>query len=154
NLQPILANDPAVATYVDGIYIPRPSTGMMDIQDLQRLEVLRGPQGTLFGRNTTGGAINIITNDPTDELSGVFKAEYGNYDKLGAQAVINVPLADCLAVRLGGAINDRGGYGHNPVNGRDFSDNNSKFLRGKIKDDGGNWDITLSGDWNRQTNHG
>ena len=102
NLQPILANDPAVATYIDGIYIPRPSTGMTDIQDVQRLEVLRGPQGTLFGRNTTGGAINIVTNDPTDQLSGTFKAEFGNYSTLGAQANINVPLAEGLAVRLSG----------------------------------------------------
>lgn len=154
NLQPILANDPAVATYIDGIYIPRPSTGMTDIQDIQRLEVLRGPQGTLFGRNTTGGAINIITNDPTDQLSGTFKAEYGNYDNLGAQANINIPLADGLAVRLSGAINDREGYGKNPLNNRDFSDNNSKFLRGKLKYDGDGWDVTLSADWNRQRNHG
>lgn len=154
NLQPILANDPAVATYVDGVYIPRPSTGMTDIQDIQRLEVLRGPQGTLFGRNTTGGAINIITNDPTDQLSGTFKAEYGNYDNLGAQANINVPLAEGLAIRLSGAINDREGYGNNPLNNRDFSDNHSKFVRGKLKYDGNGWDLTLSGDWNRQTNHG
>jgi len=154
NLQPILANDPAVATYIDGVYIPRPSTGMTDLQDIQRLEVLRGPQGTLFGRNTTGGAINIITNDPTDELSGTFKAEYGNYDNLGVQASFNVPLAQGLALRVSGAINDREGFGDNPLNNRDFADNKSKFVRGKLKYDGNGWDITLSGDWNRQTNHG
>ncbi|MBB3981963.1 iron complex outermembrane receptor protein [Sphingobium fontiphilum] len=154
NLQPILANDPAVATYIDGIYIPRPSTGMTDIQDVQRLEVLRGPQGTLFGRNTTGGAINIVTNDPDDQLSGAFKAEFGNYSTLGAQANINVPLADGLAIRLSGAMTDRDGYGYNLATKRDVADNNSKFLRGKIKYEGDSWDLTLSGDWNRQTNHG
>ncbi len=154
NLQPILANDPAVATYIDGIYIPRPSTGMTDLQDIQRLEVLRGPQGTLFGRNTTGGAINIITSDPDDQLSGTFKAEYGNYDNLGVSASVNVPLAQGLAIRMSGAINEREGYGTNPLNNRDFADNRSKFLRGKLKYDGEGWDFTLSGDWNRQSNHG
>ncbi|KMS53075.1 MULTISPECIES: TonB-dependent receptor [Sphingobium] len=154
NLQPILANDPAVATYIDGIYIPRPSTGMTDLQDIQRLEVLRGPQGTLFGRNTTGGAINIITSDPDDQLSGMFKAEYGNYNNLGVSASVNVPLAQDLAIRVSGAINDREGYGTNPLNNRDFSDNKSKFLRGKLKYDGNGWDVTLSADWNRQTNQG
>ncbi|CAM8672812.1 TonB-dependent receptor [Sphingobium sp.] len=154
NLQPILANDPAVATYIDGIYIPRPSTGMTDLQDIQRLEVLRGPQGTLFGRNTTGGAINIITSDPDDQLSGMFKAEYGNYNNLGVSASVNVPLAQDLAIRVSGAINDREGYGANPLNNRDFSDNKSKFLRGKLKYDGNGWDVTLSADWNRQTNQG
>ena len=154
NLQPILANDPAVATYIDGIYIPRPSTGMTDLQDIQRLEVLRGPQGTLFGRNTTGGAINIITSEPDDQLSGTFKAEYGNYNNLGVSASVNVPLAQDLAIRVSGAINDREGYGNNPLNDRDFSDNKSKFLRGKMKYDGNGWDLTLSADWNRQTNQG
>jgi iron complex outermembrane receptor protein len=154
NLQPILANDPAVATYVDGVYIPRPSTGMTDIQDIRRLEILRGPQGTLFGRNTTGGAINILTNDPTDEPSGRFKAEYGNYDNLGVQANVNVPLAQGLAMRLSGAINERDGYGTNPDNGREFADNSSKFARGKLRYEGNGWDLTLTGDWNRQKNHG
>lgn len=154
NLQPILANDPAVATYVDGVYIPRPSTGMTDIQDVERLEVLRGPQGTLFGRNTTGGAINIITKDPTDQREGRFKAEFGNYNNLGVQSTINLPLAEGLAIRVSGAINDRDGYGNNPLTGRDFADNNSKFLRGKLKYIGNGWDVTLSGDWNRQRNSG
>ncbi|OHC94168.1 MAG: TonB-dependent receptor [Sphingomonadales bacterium GWF1_63_6] len=154
NLQPILANDPAVATYIDGIYIPRPSTGMTDLQDIQRLEVLRGPQGTLFGRNTTGGAINIITSDPDDQLSGMFKAEYGNYNNLGVSASVNVPLAQDLAIRVSGAISDREGYGTNPLNNRDFADNKSKFVRGKLKYDGNGWDVTLSADWNRQTNQG
>jgi iron complex outermembrane receptor protein len=154
NLQPILANDPAVATYIDGIYIPRPSTGMTDIQDVQRLEVLRGPQGTLFGRNTTGGALNIITKDPIDTFEGVVKGEYGNYDNFGIQGVVNVPIAQNLAVRVSGAYRDRDGYGRNPLNDRRFSDTNNKFLRGKIKYDGEGWDVTLSADWNKTYNHG
>jgi len=154
NLQPILANDPAVATYIDGVYIPRPSTGMTDIQDIQRLEVLRGPQGTLFGRNTTGGAINIISADPTDEFSGVVKAEYGKYDNLGLQATVNAPIAEGLAVRVSGAIRDREGYGFNPVNDRRFSDTNNKFLRGKLRYEGAGYDVTLTADWNKTRNHG
>jgi iron complex outermembrane receptor protein len=154
NLQPILANDPAVATYIDGIYIPRPSTGMTDIQDIQRVEVLRGPQGTLFGRNTTGGAINILSNDPTDIFSGVVKGEYGNYDNIGIQGTVNLPIAENLAARVSGAFRDRDGYGVNPINGRRFSDTNNKFLRGKIKYEGEGFDLTLSGDWNKTKNKG
>src|SRR3546814_1285850 len=77
NLQPILANDPAVATYIDGVYIARPSQGLTDLNDLQRLEVLRGPQGTLFGRNTTGGALNILTNDPVDHFEAIVRGVVG-----------------------------------------------------------------------------
>lgn len=78
NQNPGTANDPTVATYIDGVYVPRPSQGQTDLDDLQRLEVLRGPQGTLFGRNTTGGAVNIITADPKDYFEVIAKGEVGN----------------------------------------------------------------------------
>src|SRR3546814_10651915 len=80
--------------------------------DVQRAEVLRGPQGTLFGRNTTGGAINIISNPPTGEFEGSLKAELGNYDQRRLQGVVNFPLnGDELALRLVGGYDEHDGYG-------------------------------------------
>ncbi|MDB5454012.1 MAG: TonB-dependent receptor, partial [Caulobacteraceae bacterium] len=88
--------DPAVATYVDGVYIPRPTQGMTELNDLERIEVLRGPQGTLFGRNTTGGAINIISAVPKDYFEMIAKAEVGDYSYRSAGLTVNAPLADGL----------------------------------------------------------
>ena len=154
NLQPILANDPAVATYIDGVYIARPSTGLTDLQDIQRVEVLRGPQGTLFGRNTTGGAVNIISNDPTDQFEGEVKAELGNYDYRGLSATLNVPLGDNLAARATYSYRERDGFGESIPLNRDIGNIDSHFVRGKIKYDGEGFDITLSGDYNRQKDTG
>lgn len=155
NLQPILANDPAVATYIDGVYIPRPSTGLTDIEDVQRLEVLRGPQGTLFGRNTTGGALNIITTDPIiGERSSKIKMEYGRFKNVAALATVNLPVGDAAALRVTGSIRDHGGYGYNPYLGRDFNDTNNLFARGKFRYEGSGFDVTLSADWNRTRNNG
>ncbi|WP_375198058.1 TonB-dependent receptor plug domain-containing protein, partial [Sphingobium sp.] len=100
NLQPILANDPAVATYIDGIYIPRPSTGMTDIQDVQRLEVLRGPQGHLFGRNTVAGAVNITTRGPTREFEGRYRTGLGNHHGRENFASVSGPVSEDLLGKI------------------------------------------------------
>src|SRR5690606_18409978 len=97
NLQALVSNDPAVAIYVDGVYIRRPSQGLTDLLDLQRVEVLRGPQGTLFGRNTVGGALNIISADPTGEFGGMIRVEAGSYDQMGASLVLNTPITERLS---------------------------------------------------------
>src|SRR3546814_18477146 len=85
----VCSSDLAVGTYVDGVYIARPVAGNLDLLDVQRAEVLRGPQGTLFGRNTTGGAINILSNPPTGDFEGSLKAELGNYDQRRLQGVVH-----------------------------------------------------------------
>ena len=154
NLQPLIANDPAVATYIDGVYIARPSQGLTDLHDLQRLEVLRGPQGTLFGRNTTGGAINILSKDPVDRLEGSLKGEVGNYAYRDVEAVLNVPLAEGLAARVVYDFHDRNGYGNNARLNRDVGDQKSHFLRGKLKYERDGFDVTLSGDYNKITDMG
>ncbi|MGC6330492.1 TonB-dependent receptor [Rhizorhabdus sp. FW153] len=79
-LSTTLYTEPAVALYVDGVYTPRATSGAFDLPDLERVEVLRGPQGTLFGRNTTGGAIMLVTQAPTDEPSAKISVGYGRYD--------------------------------------------------------------------------
>ena len=90
----ISSQDPAVGTYVDGVYIARQISNNSFLYDIERVEVLRGPQGTLFGRNTSGGAINIITRKPHEEFAGEVEASYGSYDSYAFKGRVNVPLSD------------------------------------------------------------
>jgi iron complex outermembrane receptor protein len=154
NQNPGTANDPTVATYIDGVYVPRPSQGQTDLDDLQRLEVLRGPQGTLFGRNTTGGAVNIITADPKDYFEVIAKGEIGNYAYRSAGLTVNAPLADGLALRVTGNYHERDGYVRNRALGTFADDPESYFVRGKLRYEGTGFDITLSGDYNKINDNG
>jgi len=156
-LNPGVANDPAVAIYVDGVYIPRPSQGVTELNDIARVEVLRGPQGTLFGRNTTGGAINVISADPTAEFGGQVRAQVGNYDYRNIGGILNLPImGDELSARLVYDFTDRDGYGHNATLDRDSNDRRSHFARAKLRwaPGNGDWSFVLSGDYNKITDHG
>lgn len=110
-------SDAAVGIYIDGIYVARPVVGNLGFLDAGSAEVLRGPQGTLFGRNTTGGALNLTTAQPVDSLEGYVKAGYGNYDSQAFEGVINIPLSDEVATRFAGRYNKRDGYFPNPALG-------------------------------------
>ena len=90
----IATRDPAVGIYVDGIYIARSAGHLLAVSDPERIEVLRGPQGTLFGRNTVGGAVNVITAKPDDEFSARGTLRYGNYNNIETRAHVNIPLND------------------------------------------------------------
>lgn len=102
----------AVGIFVDGAYQSRPGIALSEFVDVERVEVLRGPQGTLFGRNTSAGALNITTRGPdVTEFGGFANATYGNFDLINVQGAINAPLVeDTLAVRLTGAYRSRDGY--------------------------------------------
>ena len=89
-----------------------------DFYDVERVEVLRGPQGTLYGRNATGGAVNVITNKPTDTFSGSITGEYGNYNERKITGYVNIPLGDMFAVRFAGFGLARDGFGTNLVHRR------------------------------------
>lgn len=154
NLQALVSNDPAVAIYVDGVYIARPSQGLTDLFDLQRVEVLRGPQGTLFGRNTIGGAVNILSADPNQDYSGLIKVEAGSFDQVGASFVANGPLTDRLSARVVASTKGRSGYGRSIPLGRDVWDQDSDFVRAKLKYEDDRLELVLSGDYNKIEDNG
>ncbi len=101
----------AVGVYSDDIYLNSPSGQVIQLFDIERIEVLRGPQGTLYGRNTTGGAINFISKKPTGEKEGYAQVTYGSYDQIGIEAAFEVPVVkDKSALRVSFVSNNRDGY--------------------------------------------
>ncbi len=102
----------AVGVFIDGAYQSRPGVALSEFVDVERVEVLRGPQGTLFGRNTSAGALNIINNRPDlGEFGGFVNASYGSHDLISVQGAVNVPIVqDSLALRVTGAYRERDGY--------------------------------------------
>jgi iron complex outermembrane recepter protein len=104
------STDPAVAMNIDGFYFPKTYEATAAFFDLDRIEVLKGPQGTLYGRNASSGAINLIVAKPKFEIGGYGEVEYGNYDNIRGEAAINLPLSDTLAFRLSGQVQRRDGY--------------------------------------------
>ena len=112
--------NPAVAFNLDGVYIGRPSSTVASFLDVDRVEVLKGPQGTLYGRNATGGAVNVIPNTPRlGVLEGSVSAQYGNYDAIETTGVINLPIGDSVAARLAGTYSERDGYYSDGTGGKE-----------------------------------
>ena len=113
--QNAIAN-PSVSYHLDGIYVASPFALHTDFLDLERIEVLRGPQGTLFGQNSTGGAINVITQAPdTEEFSGKADITVGNYSLIRARGSVNVPISDTVALRASVASHNHDGFSRNIV---------------------------------------
>ena len=130
--QNAIAN-PSVSYHLDGIYVASPFALQTDFLDLERIEVLRGPQGTLFGQNSTGGAINVITQAPTvDDTFGKADLTVGDYGLVKARAAYNLPLSDTLAVRASFISNDRDGFTDNLTLGQDLDDANSTSARVRV----------------------
>lgn len=127
-----IAVDPGVGVYVDDIYIARLQASSVNVLDLERLEILRGPQGTLFGRNTIGGAINIITAQPDlSDLAVSALGTYGSRDRIDFQAAVNVPISDQFALRASGFTRNQRGWGKNVYTGDTFGDVSD--LGGRVK---------------------
>ncbi|MDP7211772.1 MAG: TonB-dependent receptor [Vicinamibacterales bacterium] len=123
------AQDPKVGTYLNGVYIGRPQGGIYDLLDVERIEVLRGPQGTLFGRNTTAGLIHIITKKPTDEFAARIKVGAGEDGQFLVAGTANIPLSDSLAARFAIQHREQDGFVHNMYDGSDWNDANSANAR-------------------------
>ena len=122
-----------VGFYVDGVYMGRPENFNQDLIDIERVEVLRGPQGALFGKNTIAGAINIITKDPSDTLTGVVEAQYGNFNHTRLRGNISGPISDTLSASLSAGYTSRDGFVKHLSDGKDLDDANLTTLRGKVK---------------------
>jgi iron complex outermembrane receptor protein len=114
--------DPGVGLYVDGVYIARSLGAVLDLLDVERVEVLRGPQGTLFGRNTIGGAVSVTSEKPDGELGGRATLIYGDDNRIEAKGMINLPLSDTFAVRLAASRAERDGFVDNVIDGDDYGD--------------------------------
>lgn len=105
-----ITKDGGVGMYIDGFYIARPQAALFDLGDPERIEVLRGPQGTLYGRNTTGGAVNIISSKPTGEFGGSVSATYGSRDYVRGLANINLPAIGALSLKGTLLYSNQDGY--------------------------------------------
>ncbi|MCK0531039.1 TonB-dependent receptor [Sphingobium agri] len=140
-----------VGIYVDDVYNSRVAAATFDFLDVNQVEVLRGPQGTLYGKNTTAGAINITTNQPTFDFEGRAELSVGNLNYRQAKAAISGPLSDTVAARLAVAATSRRGTLYNVTSQRWINEQDNLGIRGQLlfrpNDD---LDITLSGDYSRQ----
>lgn len=130
--------------HVNGVYLNAPVGRNTEYFDIERIEVLRGPQGTLYGRNTTAGVLNIITRRPTEEFGGDVSLQYGNYDNIRVRGALNVPLSENFRQRFAGIYLKRDGYNTNIFTGNDVDGRDSYALRStSALDVGDNFTATL-----------
>lgn len=145
NTESIATFDPAVGTYVDDIYISRQNANNFAFFDVDRIETLRGPQGTLFGRNTTGGAINIILKKPSDTLSGYVEGSYGRYDNWRGRASIDLPISEKVLTKFSVFGNRSDGYVRNLTTGERNNGDKGYGVRAAVRllpSDGITWDVS------------
>ncbi|MBD3761621.1 TonB-dependent receptor [Rhizorhabdus sp.] len=144
-----------VGIYVDDVYNSRVAAAVFDFLDVNQVEVLRGPQGTLYGKNTTAGAINITTNQPTFDFEGRAEVTAGNLNFKQAKAAISGPLSDKVAVRVAGGVTSRRGTLYNTISKQYVNEQDNLGVRGSLlfkpNDD---LSITLSGDYSKQDPEG
>jgi len=149
------AIEPSVALFLDGAYVPRTAALVSGLNDIRSVEVLRGPQGTLFGRNASMGAMLINTNEPANVFEARVATLFGSYDRMKGEAMVNVPVTDNFAVRAAILGDGRSGYGNNLLTGQDIS--YSDTFSGRLS---AAWDITdtlrwvVRGDYQHTTGDG
>ena len=144
NTESIATFDPPVGTYVDEVYIGRQNGNNVGFFDVEAIEVLRGPQGTLFGRNTTGGAIATRMRKPSEEGGGYLELGYGSYNRFLARASIDAPLNDTVLTKLSGYFVDDEGYTDNLATGEKLNGQEALGIRGDVRfllSDNMQWDI-------------
>jgi iron complex outermembrane receptor protein len=147
--------DPAVGVYIDGVYLSRIQGALLNLGDVERIEVLRGPQGTLYGKNTTGGAVSIVSKKPDlNTFKATGSALYGSYNQILLNGYVSAPLVgDKVALSIAGQYDKRDGLVTDPRTGREYNDRDSltgrAILRAKPTD---SFELILSGDYTRQRN--
>lgn len=147
--------EPGVGIYVDGVYLGRSVGGVFDLLDIEQVEVLRGPQGTLFGRNTIGGAVSITTAKPTDEYQVKGDVQYGTDDMVNARGVVNIPMGDKVAARLSGGYSRQDGYVDHPFGGDKLGNKKSYTARGAIRFDlASNLELNINADYFNDKSNG
>ncbi len=142
-----LTTDPGVGTYIDGVYMSRSIGGVLDVLDIERIEVLRGPQGTLFGRNTIGGAINITTRKPYDDFAYRVDLTGGSEGRIGLKAFVDVPITENLISTFALSRKSRDGYVDRVLVGDTLGSEDRTSFRGAFYfEPGDNWDLQFSFD--------
>ncbi|WP_353198790.1 TonB-dependent receptor [Sandarakinorhabdus sp.] len=129
NTESVATFDPPVGTYIDDIYISRQNANNFNLFDVERVEVLRGPQGTLFGRNTTGGAISVVMREPGDTTGGYVEAGFGAYDQKLVRAGVDLPVSGNFGLKLSGYWQEDDGWVRNTVTNERLNNNNGWGLR-------------------------
>ncbi len=142
--------EPSVGVFIDGVYRSRSASQIADLPDVQRVEVLRGPQSTLFGKNASAGVISITTREPQFKFGGNVEASYGNYNAMVLKGLVTGPLSENFAVSLSGSYNKRDGYNKNLGTGNRVNDRDRWFVRGQLMYKGDNGlKIRLIGDYGK-----
>ncbi|MEM6826468.1 MAG: TonB-dependent receptor [Pseudomonadota bacterium] len=124
--------EPSVGVFIDGVYRSRAAAQISDLPDLERVEVLNGPQSTLFGKNASAGIISIVTREPQFDFGGSAELSYGNFDAVIARASVTGPISDTIAFSLGGNYNRRDGYIEDIIINEDINDRNRYGVRGQL----------------------
>ena len=129
----LLNTDPGVGLYVDGVYVARSVGSILDLIDVERVEVLRGPQGTLFGRNTIGGAISVVSKPPSDNASAEVRGTLGSFDLRDARLTFNGPITEGLDGKIAALWRERDGWVDGVTDGSTLGDDRSVAARGALR---------------------
>ena len=139
--------EPAVGVFIDGVFRSRAGIAIAELPEIERVEVLRGPQGTLFGRNTSAGALSVTTAMPKFDFGGYVEGEYGNFNAYELKGALTGPVSEQLALRVDGGYRKRDGYIEDVNSDRAFNDINRWYVRGQALYDTSAFSFRLIGDY-------